>query len=127
MPISKERIEELEVQLMNGIKTSDVDLLDRILHDDLRCMMPDGTIITKAMDLASHRAGNMVVEALIPEIQDISIIDDTALVTIIYKAKGKMLGTPIQGTFKYLRIWKKFDEGFKVIAVSYFQLSNSFS
>lgn len=122
MSITKIDIQTKELELIEGIKKSDIDFLDKVLHTDLLCMIPNGTTITKEMDLASHRAAQMVVEKLECTIEEIQIIDDTAIVTVVYDTKGKMLGNPIEGKFKYLRVWKQFDDGLKVIAVSCFAL-----
>ncbi|WP_242927581.1 nuclear transport factor 2 family protein [Pontibacter vulgaris] len=123
MDIQRSEIEKMEMLLIEGIKKSDINFLDKTIHDDLLCMGPDGRTITKAMDLASHKAGEMIVEELTPTIEDIRIIGDTAVSTIVYDTKGSMLGNPIEGKFKYIRVWKMFDDGLKVIAASCFKLS----
>jgi ketosteroid isomerase-like protein len=122
MQISKDHIIGLEYALIKAISTSDVEFLDRVLHDDLRFLAPNGQVITKAMDLASHRGGEMVVDEIIPTIEEIKIIDDTAIVVIVYDTKGKMLGNPIEGRFRYIRMWKQFSDGLKVIGGSCFKL-----
>ncbi len=122
MAITKENIIELETQLIDAIKSSDLNFLNTVLHDDLLFMAPNGLIITKQMDLASHEAGEMLVEQLLPTFEAIKIINDTAVVVIVYDTKGTMLGTPIQGQFRYIRIWKKFNDGLKIIGGSCFQI-----
>jgi hypothetical protein len=119
---SKREIIELEQKLMEGIKTSNAQFLDKILHEDLLFLAPNGQVITKAIDLASHKAGEMVVDSITSTIEEIKIIDDTAIVVIVYDTKGKMLGNPIQGKFRYIRVWKSFDDGYKVIGGSCFKL-----
>lgn len=115
-------IEKMEQRLVDAISQSDVAFLDGVLHGDLLAMAPNGDIITKGMDLASHRTGEMVVDELRASIEEVHIIGDTAVVTVVYDTKGKMLGQPIAGKFKYLRVWKKFDDRLKVIAASCFKL-----
>lgn len=120
--ITETEIINLENELVEGIKKSDITFLDKILHNDLLFLAPDGQVITKAIDLASHQAGEMVIEQLIPTIEKINIIDDTAVVVVVYDTKGAMLGNPIQGRFRYIRIWKQFSDGLKVIGGSCFQI-----
>jgi hypothetical protein len=122
MQITKEKIAELEGKLAEGIKKSDVTFLDTILHDNLLFVTPNGQMITKAMDLASHRAGEMIVEQLVYKIEEINIIDDTAIVGVVYDTKGSMLGNQIEGQFRYIRFWKQFPDGVKVIGGSCMQL-----
>ncbi|MDF3026035.1 MAG: hypothetical protein K0S23_342 [Fluviicola sp.] len=122
MQITKEKITELEGNLAEGIKSSDVTFLDTVLHDDLLFLAPNGQMITKAMDLASHRSGEMIMEQLVYKIEEINIIDDTAVVGLVYDTKGSMLGNPIEGQFRYIRIWKQFPAGIKVIGGCCMQL-----
>jgi hypothetical protein len=97
-------------------------LLDKLLHEDLLFIAPNGLVITKAMDLASHSAGEMEVEELIANYEDIRIIGDNAIVVVVYDTKGRMLGNAIQGQFRYIRVWKMFDDGLKVVGGSCFKL-----
>lgn len=104
MKITKNEITKLENTLVEGIKNSDITILDNVLHNDLLFLAPNGQLITKAIDLASHQAGEMIVEQLTLKIENINIIDDTAIVVVVYNTKGTMLGSPIQGQFRYIRI-----------------------
>ncbi|MDQ3111087.1 MAG: nuclear transport factor 2 family protein [Bacteroidota bacterium] len=123
MKIEKQDIITLETKLIDAIKSSDVQFLETILHDDLLFIAPNGQLITKEMDIASHRAGEMSVEQLIPTFEEIKIIDDTAVAVVVYDTKGTMLGNPIRGQFRYIRIWKLFSDGLKVIGGSCFKLA----
>jgi hypothetical protein len=107
-----------ENRLISAMKTSNVDALDKLLHDDLLFITPDGQTITKQMDLDSHRSGNMVVEVFISNSDAINVIDDTAISVSTVETKGKMLDQPIEGLFKYIRIWKLFNDKWKVIGGS---------
>jgi ketosteroid isomerase-like protein len=122
MSISKTEIIDLEHKLLEAIRNSDISFLDKALHEDLLFMVPNGQVITKAMDLASHRAGEMQVEQLVSTIEEINVMDDTAVVAVVYDTKGTMLGNPIEGKFRYIRVWKKFPDGVKVIGGSCFKL-----
>jgi ketosteroid isomerase-like protein len=123
--MEREDIIRLEFRLIDGIKSSDIGLLDALLHNDLLFIAPNGQTITKQIDLQSHREGAMQVETLVPTIEDIQIMGDTAVVVVVYDTKGTMLGKPIAGKFKYIRFWKQFPDGIQVIGGSCFQLSAS--
>jgi hypothetical protein len=118
MKITKEEVLRLEHKLIEAIKGSDVAFLDKTLHEDLLFIIPNGDMITKEMDLASHRAGEMVIEELQPEFEQIKIIDDTAIVVVVYVTKGSMLGNAIEGKFRYIRFWKICNDNIKVIGGS---------
>ncbi|MCE2998134.1 MAG: nuclear transport factor 2 family protein [Cyclobacteriaceae bacterium] len=120
--MAAEEIIGIENQLIEAIKTSDVTMLDRMLHNDLLFIAPNGQAVTKEMDLASHRSGQMEVEQLIANFESVKIMGDNAVVVVVYNTKGKMLGTPIEGQFRYLRVWKMFPDGLKVVAGSCFKI-----
>ncbi|ULQ56923.1 nuclear transport factor 2 family protein [Flavihumibacter rivuli] len=120
--INKEQIIKLEDELVKAIQSSDIVTLNKLLHPDLLFILPGGQTITKEMDLASHRSGTMIVEELNPTIEQINLIDSTAVVIVVYDTKGKMQGTPIQGKFRYIRIWSSINGDLKVIGGSCIQL-----
>ena len=122
LEMTVEEIITIENQLIEAIKTSDVTLLDNMLHDDLLFIAPNGQTVTKEMDLASHRSGQMEVEQLIANFENVKVMGDNAVVIVVYNTKGKMLGTPIEGQFRYIRVWKMFADGLKVVAGSCFKI-----
>jgi ketosteroid isomerase-like protein len=121
--INKNDIENAEKELVLAIKTSDLAKLDRTIHDDLLCLVPNGGIITKAMDFESHRRGDMKVERLEMKVEQINLADDLAISVVVYETSGTMLGQPITGKFRYLRTWKKFADRLKVVSAACFQVS----
>lgn len=121
--MSKEKIIEAENRLFSAQLVSDIEILDQLLHDDLIAIAPTGQIITKEMDLSSHKAKAMIIEDASTEIDDIKISGGTALSIVTMTAKGKMMGKPLEGTFRYFRVWKRFDGKLKVIGASFMQLS----
>lgn len=116
--IKIKEIHNLEIKLIEAIQSSDVSFLEGILHDDLRFIAPNGIVVTKQMDLESHRSKTMIVESIESKLEEIKIINETAIVTIVYHTKGMMLGNPIDGTFRYLRVWSLMPNGYKIIAGS---------
>ena len=120
--ITREDVVKAENKLFSAQLISNVDILDQLLHDDLVAVAPTGQIVTKEMDLNSHRAKTMIIEDASIVIDDIKIIGDTALSIVTMTAKGKMMGTPLEGQFRYFRVWKRFDDTLKVIGASFMQL-----
>lgn len=118
-----ETVINAEIELLTAIRKSDVLALETILHDDLLFNMPDGQTITKDFDLQSYRSGKIKIDSLEASDQIVSIIDNTAVVTVIVSLKGTYDNHPINGLFKYLRVWKKAGENLKVIAGSCVQLA----
>jgi ketosteroid isomerase-like protein len=113
-----DQIKGKEKELLNAIIKSDVAALEKLLHEDLLFVIPDGSVITKEMDLASHRAGSMVVERIHTDLEELRIIDDVAIVTLLMDTSGKMLGEDFKGRFRYIRFWKKSGDQWQVIGGS---------
>lgn len=122
LKITKEDVIEAENKLFSAQLVSNVEILDQLLHDDLIAVTPTGEILTKQMDLNTHRAKTMLIEEASTEINDIKITGNTALTVVTMTAKGKMMGTPLEGTFRYFRVWKQFDDTLKIIGASFMQL-----
>lgn len=122
LKITKEDVVEAENKLFSAQLVSNVEILDQLLHDDLIAVTPTGEIVTKEMDLNTHRAKTMIIEEASTEINDIKITGNTALTVVTMTAKGKMMGTPLEGTFRYFRVWKQFEDTLKIIGASFMQL-----
>lgn len=113
-----ETVVNAEIELLAAIKNSDVSALDKSLHDDLLFNLPTGQTITKEFDLNTYRSGKMKIDSLEASDQIINIISDTAVVAVTISLKGAFDNNPINGAFRYIRVWKQFDENLKVIAGS---------
>ncbi len=120
--ITKKEIAAAENELFLAQLASNVDGLDLLLYDDLVAVAPDGQMLTKEMDLNAHRSKAMIIENSSTEINEIRIIGDTALSVTTMTAKGKVMGAPLEGKFRYFRVWKRIDNTLKVIGASFMQL-----
>ncbi|UQA74258.1 nuclear transport factor 2 family protein [Sphingobacterium siyangense] len=120
--ITKKEIAEAENQLFLAQLASNVDGLDLLLYDDLVAVAPDGQMLTKEMDLNAHRSKAIIIENASTEIDEIRIIGNTALSVTTMTAKGKVMGAPLEGKFRYFRVWKRIDNTLKVIGASFMQL-----
>lgn len=113
--MTKDPIIEAENRLLAAMQQSNIDVLDELLHDDLLFVIPTGQTVTKEMDLSNLRSGNLKIEDLSAKDQEISIIGDSAIVSVQIHLKGTYLEQPIDGNFKYIRTWKAIDGQLKVI------------
>lgn len=111
----KEEIEACEVKLLKAMKDQDIAVMDELLHDDLIFNGPTGEFVTKEMDLAVYKSGNMLIEKNIASEQEIRTFGDTAIVTVTIDLKGQFMKQPISGKFRFVRTWKKIDDQWKMI------------
>lgn len=116
--LTENSILEQENKLYRAIKDGDVTALDHLLHDKLLFILPSGETITKEIDLNTYRDGALKVDELLPETENLNIIDDMAVITLTMKLKGKFNEVPFEAGYRYIRFWKKFDDGIKVVGGS---------
>lgn len=100
------------------MKTSNVERLNELLHDDLLFNGPTGETATKAMDISNYRSGNIRLDALEPSGEMLSAIGDDVVVAVTIRIVGNYMGQEVNGSFRYLRVWKSFGASWKVIAGS---------
>jgi ketosteroid isomerase-like protein len=118
----KEQTIDCENSLLNAIRNADINTLDRLLHDSLIFNIPTGQTITKEMDIENYRSGIMVVYDISATDQIIKTIENISTVVVTIHLKAKYADQIIDGKFRYLRVWKLFDNSWKVIAGSGFQI-----
>jgi len=117
-----EQIIECENRLIEAMKTSDIEALDALIHDDLIFNIPTGQTITKAMDIENYRSGIMKVSEILATDQIIQSFGDTSIVAVTLHLKAKYADQIVDGKFRYLRVWKLVENSWKVIAGSGFQI-----
>lgn len=113
--VTKNEIEACETKLLQAMKNCDLKVLDELLHDGLLFNGPSGETITKEMDLAAYKSGNMVVDEFVVSGQQISLIEDTGIVAVTVELKGSFMKQPIGGKIRYIRTWKVIHGQFKMI------------
>ncbi len=123
--IRKAEVVASEQSLLEAMKTSNVDLLDQLLHDDLLFNGPTGETVTKTMDLDNYRSGNINLHTLESSDRMLSVIAEDVVVAVTVEIRGNYLGAEIDGKFRYLRVWKLFEHHWKVIAGSVIPLNTS--
>ena len=107
-----------EQALLSAIRQQDLAQLDLLLHEDLLFTLPTGQTITKADDMASYRAGHMVVESLQASQQQIHLVGAAAVVAVTITIEGTYQEQPLAGTYRYLRVWQQSQDAWQVIAGS---------
>lgn len=107
-----------EEKLLQAVKNNDVAALDKLLDDNLLFVNQAGQIISKQMDLEAYNSGKLIIDTLeaseriVKESRDV-----TTIVSRIFIA-GKYDGSPFSANLRYIRVWRFFDDKWKVIAGS---------
>lgn len=116
--ITKNDILNLENQLYEAMKSANVEILDKLLHNDLLFIVPSGETITKEIDLETYRNGNLKIVELIPNVEQLNVMDDLAVITLKIDLKGSYNGQSFDAQYRYIRFWKSFSDGIKVVGGS---------
>jgi len=109
---------KLESQLIAAILNSDVEVLDYLLHDEMIFVNHLGMLLSKKDDLAPHINGDLKITKLIVSDQQLRIFGDTCAVAVSKLIKGNYLNQPFESHVKFTRVWKLFNENWKVITAS---------
>ncbi|PRD55981.1 nuclear transport factor 2 family protein [Sphingobacterium gobiense] len=109
---------KLEAQLIAAILSSDVKVLDQLLHDELIFVNHLGMVLSKKEDLAPHISGDLKITELAVLNQQLHLFGDTCAVVVSKNIRGIYLDQPFENGVKFTRIWKLFNEHWKVIAAS---------
>lgn len=112
------REEELRLAMIK----SDVEKLDELIDDSLVFVSPNGMIVIKEMDLSAHRSSIQKMTQLVQSEQNIKVQNDFVVVTVKADIVGTYADTSISGKYRYLRIWSKINENWKVVAGSVVQI-----
>jgi ketosteroid isomerase-like protein len=118
----EERIIDCENRLLDAIRNGDIHTLDELLHESLIFNIPTGQTITKEMDIENYRSGIMTVYDFSTTDRIIKTIENISTVVVTVHLKAKYAGQIIDGKFRYLRVWKLFNNSWKIIAGSAFQI-----
>ena len=118
-------IEQKEEQLRLAMLNGDVGALADLISEDLQFVMYNGDLISKAMDLESHRSGVIVLHVMETSETVIRDFGNVAVVTVRVKLEGVFSGTPFRGDYRYCRTWLLYEARWQVIAGSVSQIATS--
>jgi ketosteroid isomerase-like protein len=98
-------IEGLESDWRQAQLTNNISMVDRLLADDYLGISANGTLETKADELATRRSGILHITEL--DLSDIKvrIYGDTAVVTSKADLVGKRGDRDISGRYRYTRVY----------------------
>lgn len=105
----------LEAAIRKAQLAADVEVLDRLIAEELLFTGPDGQLGTKAEDLAAHRSGAVRVREHEPEELRIRRIGrDVAIVALRTRMAVEVAGAMVRGTFRYTRVWARENGAWRV-------------
>lgn len=113
---TKEIIAALENRLISAMKTSNISELNELLADTLIFTNQNGHLVTKADDIAMHQSGKLEIYNIEVSAQLILLEGDVAIVSTVQDTSGAFDGHTYAGIYRYTRVWKQLETGWKIIA-----------
>src|SRR5688500_9895097 len=103
---SLEEIIDAEKQLQQAMVKNDVPALERLIHDDLVFIDPEGNVQGKRDDIESHASG-AVVQTAVEFVEEpvIQFYGESAVVAVKAHVKVRVQGQPLEAFCRYLRVW----------------------
>ena len=114
----KREILKVEAQLITAILSSNIAVLDQLLHDELIFVNHLGMVLSKNEDLAPHINGDLKIADLVASDRQLHLFGDTCAVVVTKEIKGVYLNQPFESRVKFTRVWKLFNGDWKVITAS---------
>ncbi len=118
----KKEIIKNEEQLRLAMLNNDLEILDKLIDESLVFITPNGTIATKKADLEIHKNKLQKLDELNLLEQKIDFKDNLSIVTALMQIKGSFAQMDISGNYRYLRIWQRQENNWKIIAGSVTQI-----
>ncbi len=113
------QIRECEARLYTAMLASNVSELDLLIADDLLFAGPTGELATKAMDLELHRTGGTQFHEFVPKELEIRVWSEHfVLASAKIFLSGTYLGNAFAGDCRYMRIWRKGNNGWQIVGGS---------
>ena len=100
-------IENLEMQWRQAVISNDVGQMDHLLADDYIGISANGTVETKAQELAQRKAGTVRISQLDLTDLKVRVYGDTAVVTSRADLQGSNGQSNTSGNYRYTRVYNR--------------------
>lgn len=108
---AKKQVEALEEQWRDARLSGDVATMDRMLSDDYIGISMTGQVSTKAQQLDRVRERRVVLTRIDLGEMQIKLVGAIAIVTSRADVAGTNDGAPVQGTYRYTRVYQRQPSG----------------
>ena len=114
---AEQEIRDLERKFEQAVLKGDVAFFERVLAKNFLHTTQTGKMRDREQWLANHKAGQSNYDALNVDQLTVHIYGDSAVVTAVIKPTGRdSQGKPIEGQYRYLRVWSKQSGAWQVVA-----------
>ncbi len=107
----KREVEALEEQWRIAQLSGDVATMDKMMSDDYVGITMTGQVNTKVQQLNRIRDHSFVLTRIDLGETKVKLVGQVAVVTVRASVEGSYEGSPINGTFRYTRIYQRLPSG----------------
>jgi ketosteroid isomerase-like protein len=107
----KHEVEGLEEQWRVAQLAGDVSAMDRLLADDYVGISINGEVNTKAQQLDRLRTRSLIVSKISFSDMKVKLVGQVAIVTSLANVEGTNDGLPINGQYRYTRVYQRLAPG----------------
>ncbi|MBB6236466.1 hypothetical protein HDC90_001078 [Pedobacter sp. AK013] len=111
-------IANLEEKLLDGFKKTDLSTLDLLFADGMLFHDQYGNVLDKEMDMDAYRTGMIKITKINVSKREIRVFESIVIVSASLFIKGKYADILLNGKYRWLRVWGKVKEDWKVISAS---------
>jgi ketosteroid isomerase-like protein len=108
---AKKQVEALEEQWRQAQLSGDVATMDKLLSDDYIGISMTGQVSTKMQQLDRMRSHKFILSKLDLGEMQVKLVGSIAIVTSRAEVEGTNDGVPVQGTFRYTRVYQRLPSG----------------
>ena len=108
---AKRPVEAREEQWRQAQLAGDVATMDKLLSDDYIGISVTGQVNTKMQQLDRMRSHKFVLTKLQLGEMQVKLVGSIAIVTSRAEVEGTNEGVPVQGTFRYTRVYQRLPSG----------------
>lgn len=107
----KHEVEILEEQWRQAQLSGDIATMDRLLSDDYVGISMTGQVNTKSQQLNRIRSHTVVLSKIDLGEMKVKLVGSIAIVTVRASVEGTNEGAPMNGTFRYTRVYQHLPNG----------------
>jgi ketosteroid isomerase-like protein len=107
----KREIEVLEEQWRVAQIAGDEAAMEKLLAPDYLGISMTGQVNDRTQQLERMRAKHLVLTKIDLSDRKIKLVGSVAIVTSLARIEGAMDGTPMNGTYRYTRIYRRYSDG----------------
>lgn len=108
-------LREAELALQAAQLRSDVNELDRLLHDDEVHVGHDGAITDKAFDVENHRSGRVRIDEMETEHLSVRLTDGVGVTVLTTAVSGTVEDRAFKSRLRFTRTWAHGEHGWRVV------------